>query len=997
YQKSLKIFEEIGDRAGEGTTLNNVGLVYRALGRYQEALEHYQKSLKIREELGDIAGKGVTLSNIGSVYRHWGRYQEALEYHQKSLKISEEIGDRAGEGTTLNNIGLVYRALGRYQEALEYHQKSLRIRQEIEDRAGEGTTLNNIGEVYYAWGRFQEALEHYQKALKIQEELEDRAGQGVALNNIGGVYYAWGRFQEALEYHQKALKIREEIGDRAGEGTTLNNIGLVYYAWGRFREALEHYQKSLKIREDIGDRAGEGTTLGNMGLLYDAWGKYQEAIEYHQKSLKIREEIGDRKGEAIALNNIGGVYDSWGRYQEAVEHYQKALKIFEEIGDRLGEGTTLNNIGLVYYAWDRFQEALEYYQKSLKICEEIGGRKGEAISLGNIGLVYRALGRFQEALEYYQKALKIFEEIGDRLGEGATLNNMGLVYDAWGKGRESIEHYQKALKMCDEMGARGDLQVVLNNIGCLYRSLGEFEQAFDHFKRSIDLAETLVSGASSELIRTSYRASLIHVYASVSDLLVEEFKRGKDEKHLLEALRFIELSKAREIVDKLEKKGEEEFEAEQKICPEHEELLEKQKELMLELAQKEEEIRKTVEREAKAQRTTVGEVEALGSQLRKLRTEIMKKCCDPGLAKPTSEYNPLPDYASLLLENKGVVWEFIYDERREGEFKILAWNGEKTELHERVLPVKKLEEAMKTFRSCLREGNIENAKKLLLAVAKRLGKAISKDLWSSLDKNSFLIVIPHGKLHNFPWDIATNPDNGLGLSLNLPTVTAYSLGVVNSCTKKDKRGEGFLLVSNPNFNIPELNLSGAEEEVEKILEVLGKHDIKGYKLGEKEATEENFLEEMKFYSAVIHFAGHGYFDADYPWNSCLYFYKPEGTEKLTLDKLLIERFSGTPLLVLSACETGIGEMEKGNEPIGLIRGLLLAGASSILATNWEMFDEIGPIFMERFYETLLKGKPLHETVFEARKTVFEKGFDNPIYWGVFGLHGNPIKTIKTAL
>ncbi len=516
---------------------------------------------------------------------------------------------------------------------------------------------------------------------------------------------------------------------------------------------------------------------------------------------------------------------------------------------------------------------------------------------------------YQKAIEQYQESLKISEEIGDRKGGGTTLNNIGGVYYALGMYQKAIEQYQESLKIREEIGDRGGLQVVSANIGWSYRSLGEFELAFEYFKRSIDLAETLVSGVSSEHIRTSYRASLMHVYAAVSDLLIEEFEKDKDEKHLLEALRFIELSKAREIVAKLEKKGEEEFEAERMICPEHEELLRKQEELMLELVQKEEEIRKTVEREVRASRTVLEEAEVLVARFRRFRTEIMEKCRDPSLAKPTSEYNPLSDYGSFLRENSGVVWEFIYDEEREDEFKVIVWDGEKIAVHEGVLPLKTLEEAMKTFRSCLIR-DTATAKKILPAVAKKLGKAVPEDLWKGLGCKSVLIIVPHGKLHIFPWDIATNPDIGLALSLNLPTVISYSLGIVNACMAKDKRGEGLLLVSKPNFNIKKLNLPGAKKETEKILEVLEKHTIRGHKMEESKAIEENFLEQTKF----------------------------------------------------------------------------------CLATNWVMFDIVGPIFMEKFYESLLEGRLLHEAVFEARKAVYER-FQNPVYWGGFALHGNPVKSV----
>ena len=110
---------ELGDRAGEGSTLNDIGLVILNQGRYAEALKQFQQVLAIRQEIGDRVGEAGSLNDVGLVYFYQDRYAEALEQFQQSLAIRREIGDRAGEGTTLNNIGSVYDAEGRNTEALE--------------------------------------------------------------------------------------------------------------------------------------------------------------------------------------------------------------------------------------------------------------------------------------------------------------------------------------------------------------------------------------------------------------------------------------------------------------------------------------------------------------------------------------------------------------------------------------------------------------------------------------------------------------------------------------------------------------------------------------------------------------------------------------------------------------------------------------------------------------------------------------------------------------
>ncbi len=108
--------------------------------------------------MGDRGGEGTTLNNLGGVYDALGQKQEALTYYKQALAISQEVGDRGGEGTTLNNLGCVYDALGQKQEALTYFKQALAIRKEVGDRGGEGTTLHNIGMIYFHLERYDVAL-----------------------------------------------------------------------------------------------------------------------------------------------------------------------------------------------------------------------------------------------------------------------------------------------------------------------------------------------------------------------------------------------------------------------------------------------------------------------------------------------------------------------------------------------------------------------------------------------------------------------------------------------------------------------------------------------------------------------------------------------------------------------------------------------------------------------------------------------------------------------
>jgi len=189
-------------------------LVYHSQGRYEEALARYEESLAISREVGDRSGEGTTLNNIGEVFRLLSRHEDALARYEESLAILREVGNRKMEGTTLNNIGLVYESQGRYEEALARYEESLAIFREVGDRSGEGTTLWNLGRAEESRDPVL-ALEHLSASVAIQEEirhpdLEKNREYVAELRKRLGLDDA-----EALEVDEDGVAVREPPG--AGE------------------------------------------------------------------------------------------------------------------------------------------------------------------------------------------------------------------------------------------------------------------------------------------------------------------------------------------------------------------------------------------------------------------------------------------------------------------------------------------------------------------------------------------------------------------------------------------------------------------------------------------------------------------------------------------------------------------------------------------------------------------------------------------------------------
>ena len=136
---------ETGDRHGEGTALNNLGIALKEVRRFEEAITAHQDAAAIFRETGDRHGEGMALDNLGNALQEVRRFEEAITAHQDAAAIFRETGDRHGEGMALNNLGAALQEVRRFEEAITAHQDAAAIFRETGDRHGEGMALNNLG------------------------------------------------------------------------------------------------------------------------------------------------------------------------------------------------------------------------------------------------------------------------------------------------------------------------------------------------------------------------------------------------------------------------------------------------------------------------------------------------------------------------------------------------------------------------------------------------------------------------------------------------------------------------------------------------------------------------------------------------------------------------------------------------------------------------------------------------------------------------------------
>jgi tetratricopeptide (TPR) repeat protein/CHAT domain-containing protein len=463
--------------------LNNVGVVLTSLGRLEPALEHTRAALVMRRRLfpperfpDGHAEVAQSLYNLGNVLRPLGHREAALEHYQQALSMRRKLysPERFPDGHndlahSLNSVGAALELLGRLEEALEHTRQALAMRQKLfsPDRFPNGHpdlagTLSNVGTVLAKLGRPDQALECQQQALAMTRKLfpaerfpDGHSDLAQGLSSMGFVLEPLGRLEPALEYHQQALAMRRKVFPpaRFPEGHpvlagSLNNVGTVLDALGRREQALEYQQQALAMYRKFfpPERFPNGQTdlaasLNNVGILLDSLGRLEKALEYHQQALAMRRKLfpPDRFPEghtdlAHSLTSVGTVLRSLRRLEPALEHQQEALAMCRKLfpPERFPEGHTdlarcLNCMGAVLQSQGRLKQALEHNQLALDMKRKLfpldkfpDGHTDLAASLHNLGAALLASGQTARATDVLSEALCMERRLCDQQSQGAA-------------------------------------------------------------------------------------------------------------------------------------------------------------------------------------------------------------------------------------------------------------------------------------------------------------------------------------------------------------------------------------------------------------------------------------------------------------------------------------------------------------------------------------------------------------------------------------------------
>jgi len=289
--KVIEMTRESECYLGYAEALNNDGIYHWLLRDYATAEKNYQQCLEICEKHGYIGGKVKVLGNLGSVFWATGRLEEALEIYNQKITLDKQLNDRYSLGLSLCNAGNVYFSLGNNEKAMEYYKEYKRISIELGDKNGSSSALSNIGTIMSKNGNYVKAIECYQQSLRISEEIGDRLGSGIALFNIGDIYSYIGSNNKALKCYQQSLEISGELNDPMIMAAAYHNISLVYLSQDEIDKALDYNNKAIKIGRELNLRVYLCDFLSErIGILIEN-GQLIEARECCHEALDLSREV----------------------------------------------------------------------------------------------------------------------------------------------------------------------------------------------------------------------------------------------------------------------------------------------------------------------------------------------------------------------------------------------------------------------------------------------------------------------------------------------------------------------------------------------------------------------------------------------------------------------------------------------------------------------------------------------------------------------------------
>jgi CHAT domain-containing protein/tetratricopeptide (TPR) repeat protein len=975
----------------------------------------------------------------------------AVEKYRSALALRQKVGDREGEVGVLVDTAEALHSLNELRQADKYYEAALALSKKSPGRRSRAEILNGLGSARLALGDSKNAFEYFREALGAARGARLRWEEARAVGNLGEAYYAAGDMHQALGYSSEALSSWRALNDREGQASALLNVGYAHSNLSNVRDATDAFEQSLRLWRVAKNPWGEAQTLTALGHLKSKVGEKQEALDMYLKARPLFQTMGDTVGEAVILNGMGYVYDELGRKETALEYHEEAHGLFQAAGYRDGEVGALLRMGEIHYSLANSKISLELFEQALTLCRAAGIKLYEPYILGNIGMVHESLGDRAQALRYYRRALALNRGSQDRRWQAHTQDNIAHVYEGLGDRGKALDHYHLALSLNRAAEDRFGESETLYNLARLKYDAGSLDEARTHIEEALRVAESLRADVASQTLRASYFASARQYYELWVDVLMQLHKARPGAGLDTVAFEASEKARARSMLETLKEvraqgSGGTDSSLIERQRSLQQELNAKAERHMQLLADRQGAEAETLAKEI--DRLTV-EYDEVSSQIKTSNPYYASLTQPQPLSLSEIRQQALDD-DSLLLEyflgeKRSYLWAVTKTEISSYELPPRAEIENNAHCLYELLTTRLTAVGEDAEQRRLR---VEEADRQYWPQARRLTQLILDPAAEHMTVKR-LLIIPDGVLQYIPFQALTVPaacrrcggqeDGASGNDEEpRPLVTAFevinqssasTLAALRDETSRRVRAPKELAVlADPVFEeddprikdtdelraaapaAPSAELSralddvglrgngagiprlfGSQTEAEAIINTVPDGAV--FKAVGFDASRSTVMNTGLGQYRIVHFATHGILDNKHPELSgiVLSLFDRDGKRQDGFLRLhdIYNLNLPVDLVVLSACNTGLGQDIKGEGLVGLTRGFIYAGSMSVVASLWKVDDRATSELMGHFYREMLSvGKSPAAALREAQLAVWkQKRWRSPYYWAAFTLQG----------
>jgi CHAT domain-containing protein/Tfp pilus assembly protein PilF len=945
--------------------------IYEQKEEYEDALASFEKALSMSEAVKDTAST-VNLwketVRIGMKGKLWNK---AVAYQMKLIQHAERRGDSTSMLNGYRNLSAFCVQNGWFEAAAQAKSKVIDFLEKQGRPDLIPAQMEDLAFIHERDRKYGKAADFSQKAYEQYASQNNAPGAARALIRKGRFLLEADKIWAAKEALKTGIASLDSLAKSDNDTYELASgyslLGLVCERLAQYDEGFRNQEKALSLFENLKRTTQAAQSNQYLANLYWKTGNYRMALSMQRKALDTFEALQNDKLLVMAYGTLGLIHSSLGDLVKAEEAEQKALDLTEKTNNQTDKGAILKNLGIIRIQQEKLDQAMALFTRAAAIDSTLGQQSGLASDFRNIGNLLVRMGRHRESVALFRRGIGVSDKVGEKRNAIQCFFGLGQAYDGLGDRKSAAAALDSGLAMALPLQLPDIVWRLYRQRGKLSEESGQNEAALQDYRNAAGVVEKQRAELKVSSFQQGFLDDKMDLYSDAVRLLCNT---GQGD----QAFDFVERAKSRNFIDMLgnrkspSPRGQthvlEPVQTARNLVQEAQDRLADLNRQTKDWAQKEKDERLYWETELEKRRKTYEDV------LARIQSE------SPELASFVSvDPFPVKRIQALLPDSTALVEYYLSRE------EIFAWwMTSKTLMLSRVrASAADVENTVRRFREAIQSRLSSD----------RENQVLSEWLIAPLSKNlagiRHLVFIPHGILHYLPFS-ALKDKNGRALIESFSMSLAPSATVLGYCMeKKGGRAPGDVLaVANPDLGDEKTDLPFAEREVQALKRTY--RSVRSY--SGPAATEAAVRSASESRYALVHFACHGEYQPETPLFSALLL-SPDGKDdgRLEAQEIFDMRFD-CGLVTLSACETGLAKITRGDEVVGLARGFLFAGAPSVITSLWKVDDLATAVLMKRFYRYLKQGDSRAGALRKAQVFVKESLNGHPSAWAAFHLTGD---------